>query len=103
VYNRTYGQDTAFNQNRRICKIPSTGVLFTKFKKDWRSIKFKNGVINQKFYFIADNGQNIKIKVLETGDFNSVATVYPKTELYSRDSLAVFFISGGTIGNGEKI
>ncbi len=87
VYNETYGQDTAFEQNRRIYKIPSTGILFTKLKNDWRSIKFENGVINQQFYFIADNGQKKKIRVLDTGNFNSLTTVYPKPELYSRDSL----------------
>lgn len=103
VYNQTYGQATAFEQNRRIYQIPSTGVLFTKSKNDWRSIKFENGVINQQFYFIADNGQKKKIKILDTGDFNSVATIHKKTELYSRDSLAAFFISAGTIGNGKTI
>ena len=101
VYNQTGGQDKVFEQNRRLYKIPTTGVLFTKFKNDWGSIKFENGLINQQFYYFDNNGQRVKIKVLDTGDFNNEATTYPKKELYSRDSLAAFFISAGTISNGK--
>ncbi len=102
VYNQTGGQDKAFEKNRRLYKIPMTGVLFTKFKNDWGSIKFENGEINQQFYFSNNKGKRVKIKVLDIGDFNNKATTYPKKEeLYSRDSLAAYFISAGTIGNGE--
>ena len=102
VYNKTGGQEKAFEQNRRLYKIPATGVLFTKFKNDWGSIKFENGVINQQFYFFDNNGKRAKIKVLDTGDFNNQATTYPKKEFDSKDSLAAFFISAGTISNGKS-
>ena len=101
VYNQTNGQDKMFEQNRRLYSIPTTGILFTKFKADWGSIKFENGIINQQFYFVDNIRMRVKIKVLDTGDFNNQATTYPKKELYSRDSIAAFFISAGTISNGE--
>ncbi len=101
VYEQTNGQGKVFEQNRRIYNIPITGVLFTKFKNDWRSIKFENGTINQQFYFVDDNGKRKRIKVLDTGDFNNEATINLKKQQYSRDSLGVFFISAGTISNGK--
>ena len=101
VYNQTNGQDKRFEKSRRVYKIPATGVLFTMFKNDWRSIKFENGVINQQFYFVDENGRRKIIRVLDTGDFNNEATTFPKKEHFSRDSVAAFFISSGTMSNGE--
>lgn len=101
VYEQSNGQDMVFEQNRRVYSIPMTGVLFTKFKNDWRSIKIENGVINQQFYFVGDNGKRKRIKVLDTGDFNNEATTYLKQEQYSRDSLGAFFISAGIISNDK--
>jgi hypothetical protein len=101
VYNQIGGQDKVFEQNRRLYKIPTTGVLFTKFKNDWRSIKFENGVTNQQFYFVDNNEKRLRIKVLDTGDFNNQTTPYPNEKFYSRDSLVAFFISAGIISNGE--
>ena len=83
VYSQTDGQDEIFGGNRRLYKIPATGVLFTKFKNDWGSIKFENGVINQQFYFVNQIGERSGISVFDTHDFNNEATAYPKDEYYS--------------------
>lgn len=95
VFNQKDGRDEEFEGRRRIYRIPSTGVLFTKFKDE-------QGFINEEYYYVDVSGHRTKLGVLNSRDFNEEWTLQKNAKEASRDSLAVFNPGAmGTIGNSS--
>jgi len=93
IFNQKDGQTKEYEGNRRLYRIPSTGVLFTQFKDE-------QGWINQDYYLVSSDGQRKKLGVLDTRDFNEEWTLEKNPKEPSRDSFAVFNPGTmGTIGN----
>lgn len=89
VFNQPDGEEPEYENDRRIYRIPQTGVLFTQLKDE-------QGIINQEYFYISPSGQRRKLGVLDTRDFNEEWTTEKNLHEPPRDSLAVF--NPGTMG-----
>ena len=89
IFNQLNGEKPEYEDDRRIYRIPQTGVLFTQLKDE-------QGIINQEYFYISPNGQRRKLGVLDTRDFNEEWTTEKNPHEPPRDSLAVF--NPGTMG-----
>ena len=89
VFNQPDGQDPELEQGRRIYRIPSSGVLFTKFKDE-------QGFIDQQYYYLTATGQRQRLGVLDTRSFKEEWNTVQQTSEPPWDSLAVF--NPGTMG-----
>jgi hypothetical protein len=89
VFDQKDGKEKEFEGFRRIYRVPNNGVLFTKFSEN-------QGLLNQDFYFIKNDGSREKMDVLDVRDFNENHTTNPNPSEPSRDRLAVF--NPGTMG-----
>jgi hypothetical protein len=95
IFNQPDGEKTDYEDDRRVYKIPKTGVLFTQFKDE-------EGIINQEYYYVSPNGQRRKLGVLDNRDFNEEWTTEKNPHEPPRDSLAVFNPGiMGTIGSSD--
>jgi hypothetical protein len=95
IFNQTDGEKPEYENDRRVYRIPETGVLFTQLKDE-------QGIINQEYYYVSPNGQRQKLGVLDTRDFNEEWTTEKNPHEPPRDSLAVFNPGTmGTIGSSD--
>lgn len=95
VFNQADGQDREYEGRKRVYRIPSTGVLFSKFKDE-------QGFINEEYYYVSPSGHKKKLGVLDTRDFNEEWTLEKNPHEPPRDSLAVFNPGTmGTLGNSS--
>jgi len=89
IFNQPDGEKPEHEDDRRIYRIPQTGILFTQLKDE-------QGIINQEYFYISPSGQKRKLGVLDTRDFNEEWTTEKNPHEPPRDSLAVF--NPGTMG-----
>ncbi|MES2780306.1 MAG: hypothetical protein V4651_10460 [Bacteroidota bacterium] len=89
IFNQPDGEKPQYIDGRRIYRIPQTGILFTQLKDE-------QGLINQEYFYISQNGQKRKLGVLDTRDFNEEWTTEKNPHEPPRDSLAIF--NPGTMG-----
>lgn len=89
IFNQPDGEKPEYEDGRSIYRIPQTGVLFTQLKDE-------QGIINQEYFYISQNGERRKLGVLDTRDFNEECTTEINPHALPRDSLAVF--NPGTMG-----
>lgn len=95
IFNQADGEKPEYENDRRVYRIPETGVLFTQLKDE-------QGIINQEYYYVSQNGQRRKLGVLDTRDFNEEWTTEKNPHEPPRDSLAVFNPGTmGTMGNSD--
>ena len=83
IYDEQVGEPKEFEGLRRVYKIPTTGVLFTKFKQT-------QGIHNREFYYVTKNGDRKQLGILDYREFNEKYTINPSPTEPARDSLAVF-------------
>jgi len=62
-YGESCGQEKVYENGRRIHRIPSDGILITRFEET-------KGFLDEKLYFVASNGSRTKIPQKELRDFN---------------------------------
>src|SRR5699024_6655276 len=58
-FNQADGEKHEYENDRRVYRIPETGILFTQLKDE-------QGIINQEYYYVSPNGQRRKLGVLDT-------------------------------------
>ena len=102
VYNQSKGQENEIEKKLRIYKIPSSGVLFTKCKYNSGSISYENGVDYQTFFTVDGNDNRTPLTKLDIGSFNTESTLTPIQENFSRDSIGIFIIFAGIMGDGKS-
>lgn len=94
IFNQPFGKKPEYENDRRIYRIPKTGILFTQFKDE-------EGLMREQYYYITVEGKRTKLGVLDTRDFNEPWTTVKNPHEPPRDSLAVF--NPGTMGTfGES-
>lgn len=96
IFNQPDGQKPEYQAKRRIYRIPPTGVLFTQLKDE-------QGIIDQDYFYVSPSGQEQKLGVLDTRDFNEEWTTEKNPHEPPRDSVAVFNPGTmGTMGNSDE-
>jgi hypothetical protein len=93
IYNQRNGEPKEYENKRRVYRIPGNGILFTQFKDEY-------GIINQEYYFVDKAGNRTKIKFQDSHLFNEEWTTVKNKHEPSRDSIAVWGLSVGTMGGG---
>ena len=90
IYDQKCGQETEYENDRRIYRIPSNGLLLTKFKKP-------SGLIDHKYFLVNDNGTRTELTKMDVRDYNEDYTTTKNPNEPPRDTLGVF--KWGSLGN----
>lgn len=83
IFNKECGQQAEMVDNRRIYRIPTNGVLLSKFKD-------KQGFINQKYFLVEGSGKQTLLPQLDVRDYNEEWTIEKNPKEPSRNILGVF-------------
>lgn len=83
ITDKENGRDKEYDFYKRVYRIPASGVLFTKFNQ-------KAGLNNRTFYQINNNGDLMKLGVLDYRHYIEKWHVNPPKTEPPRDSFAVF-------------
>jgi len=102
IYNQPKGQNSEIEKGHRVYDLPLNGVLFTKCKDNPGDIVYENGKSYQTFYTVDENGNKNQLQKFDIGNFNSGSSSTLAQENYSRDSVGIFLISGGIMGDGNS-
>lgn len=83
IYNQKNGTNKEYDNNKRIYRIPTNGILLTKFKDEY-------GTLNQEYYYISKDGKRTKLGILDIRDFNEEWSLEKNSHEPQRDSIAIF-------------
>ncbi len=91
-YNETCGQETVYENGRRIYKLPESGVLITKFKEN-------RGYLDQKFYLVDQNASKTEIPRFNRRNFDAEQrdrSRFPSISVqnFTKDSVGAFWAYG---------
>lgn len=83
IFNKACGQQKGMAGNSRLYRIPSNGILLSKFKDE-------QGFINQKYFLVERSGKQTLIPQLDVRDYNEEWTTERNPKEPSRDILGIF-------------
>jgi len=96
IYNQKDGVDKEYENGKRVYRIPSNGILLTKFRDEY-------GIINQEYYYLTKDNTRRRLTIMDTRDFNEEWTLQKNPHEPSRDSLAIFNpATTGTMGDKNE-
>ncbi|GEM_PF-4478676 len=88
VFDQPNGAEEEYDGNSRVYRIPTTGVLFTRFSPE-------NYTHEQQYYFASSSGNKQRIISISSGDFNEPWSYIRNAHEPSRNSVAI--IDGGGV------
>ncbi len=88
IYDQPNGEEQEYDGASRVYRIPSTGILFTKFSKETETD-------DQQYYYLTSKGERKNIMQVSTGDFNEPWSYVKNPNEPSRNDIAI--IDGGVI------
>jgi hypothetical protein len=95
IYNQSDGESVEYEGNKRLFKVPSSGVLKTKFTADYGRASFP------EFYYESISEQNRIPLVIDAVDYSqnevnvsmpNIGKVYPDNELSEPIEYSIFFV-----------
>lgn len=89
-YEEPCGQKSVYENGRRIFQFPESGVLITNYKRT-------KGILNQNFYFVAENGEKTKIPQKDVREFNFKGRLSNIEKEPSREEVGVFYSYAGIL------
>jgi hypothetical protein len=91
-YEEPCGEEVTISQGRRIYRIPSNGVLILKNK-------FETGLVNQKYFFVTNDGKQTEIDKLYREEFNEEDSYQKNPKEPSRSEVGVFLLGSSASAN----
>jgi len=92
IYDQKCGEETEFENDRRVYRIPSNGLLLTKFKKP-------SGLIDHKYFLVNNSGTRTELTKMDVRDYNEDYTITKNPNEPPRDTLGIF--KWGSLGNAS--
>jgi hypothetical protein len=88
IYDQPNGAEQEYDGASRVYRIPSNGILFTKFSAETETE-------NQQYFYVTPKGERKKIMQVSTGDFNEPWSYIKNPKEPSRNNIVI--IDGGVI------